>query len=979
MYPSIYDTASGNGKIGYDNFRFTAFPTSYCEKIGDTTDFSKIVTYHYDGTYELPYGQTEAKVGSDIYDDANEAITAAEEGQTVTLTKNAAKTLVVDKSIYLDTNIYDENGAATGSFYTFEYTSYTAMAPIETEAGSGIFKFEKKANTVNVIWDEACDGDCDCLAEYGGHQLSAITSFSLGEIPVHPSLAPVYSMAADYSQKFFMGWSYENDGTVDEIVAITEDDIASGTVKLYPVYKTRHYTVKVTSSSGTISYYDGETLAASINKFGESTTIQLFGDTITTQLNLPNKNKVTFDLNGYSLSNQTTIVNNYEATLGENGEYVKGAIINTETLSSRSGYLFYFGSLSSTYSFTLKSSRPGATIGGMTVNVDRWISNGEVVKTENATITGAASLFNFYPINGTVNMYGENITYYVATIIYAEHGGNGSEKINIDGGTFVNLGVADEGMFGLRNGEKVTFKNATFYCNGVQLIRNSSGTGNRNKNTEVTFENCKIYNAALYSNAPTDKYTFNNCIADVSITAGSACAVVIGKNTVTTKDIVASYTNASLAQGLESEAISKKLYYNKVTKDQVIFDLETLTPTDEVANNYTSSTFSYLAKGSDTKMATVTWKDADGNVLAVTEEIAGLVAFAPKVPWGDGYRGVVNAVWVDSEGNDANLVIGDADAYEFTAVLPEKENAAFEAYVTDAMLNMTYYAYFAYSFYLPVVEGVTVTSIGGKVPSSTVYIYDREYYIITAGYVNSTAALTNNTVKVCYTADGISYEASFTFNALLYAQLAIHDPKSSEIEKESVACLVRYIHESYKYVDADHVLDDATEAKFQDYYTNYRTPAPYTTEYPQKTLHTVNETAISGLIESITFTTISSRVTVAVTLTDDAVAKGYKVFFSGVGWGNESNQSGKTFYTNNRLLYRYLMADTYTISVVEADGKTTVVRDLDGDGEAETKAETNYSMATYITVMEKKGTNVDLAKALYALGVAVLEVRNTIY
>ena len=97
-------------------------------------------------------------------------------------------------------------------------------------------------------------------------------------------------------------------------------------------------------------------------------------------------------------------------------------------------------------------------------------------------------------------------------------------------------------------------------------------------------------------------------------------------------------------------------------------------------------------------------------MIATTEEYCGTLAFAPKTPWGDGYRGVLNASWVDEDGNATDLIIGDADAYEFTAVLPEKENAAFAAYVTDALFNMTYYAHFAYNFYVPVSEGVTVTN-----------------------------------------------------------------------------------------------------------------------------------------------------------------------------------------------------------------------------------------------------------------------------
>ena len=71
------------------------------------------------------------------------------------------------------------------------------------------------------------------------------------------------------------------------------------------------------------------------------------------------------------------------------------------------------------------------------------------------------------------------------------------------------------------------------------------------------------------------------------------------------------------------------------------------------------------------------------------------------------------------------------------------------------------------------------------------------------------------------------------------------------------------------------------------------------------------------------------------------------------------------------------MNKTYIITVHDANGQT-VYRDLDGDGEAETKAEIKYSMATYISIMEEKGENVDLAKALYAFGKAVIAARDAI-
>ena len=68
------------------------------------------------------------------------------------------------------------------------------------------------------------------------------------------------------------------------------------------------------------------------------------------------------------------------------------------------------------------------------------------------------------------------------------------------------------------------------------------------------------------------------------------------------------------------------------------------------------------------------------------------------------------------------------------------------------------------------------------------------------------------------------------------------------------------------------------------------------------------------------------------------------------------------------------MNPTYTISVTDAEGNV-VSRDLDGDETAETLAQTSYSMATYLKAMQETGADVELVKAFYAFGKAVIAVR----
>ena len=107
-----------NGSVCMDNFYVTYFPVGYHGgNIGDIANYR----YNYGKGYEFPYTYTKAWVGDTAYDDLGEAMAAAADGVTVKLTENAKEALIIDKNIILDTNVYDANGNATGSFYTYEY------------------------------------------------------------------------------------------------------------------------------------------------------------------------------------------------------------------------------------------------------------------------------------------------------------------------------------------------------------------------------------------------------------------------------------------------------------------------------------------------------------------------------------------------------------------------------------------------------------------------------------------------------------------------------------------------------------------------------------------------------------------------------------------------------------------------------------------------------------------------------------------
>ena len=97
-------------------------------------------------------------------------------------------------------------------------------------------------------------------------------------------------------------------------------------------------------------------------------------------------------------------------------------------------------------------------------------------------------------------------------------------------------------------------------------------------------------------------------------------------------------------------------------------------------------------------------------------------------------------------------------------------------------------------------------------------------------------------------------------------------------------------------------------------------------------------------------------------LSDEAVARKYTLKINGE---NFDTVSGTRYFTDFAPVYATLMDPVCEISVVNAAG--------------EVLATTSYSMATYIMTMEAAGQNVDVVKALYTFGRAVLDVRNAAF
>lgn len=963
---------------GYDNWQMNFYNKGYTQ--------DEVATAIYNSDYELPYGVTVARIGDVVYDRIPHAIEAVKPGEVITLLSDIEGVVSVEKTVTFDTNIYNEDGTPSGKYYDITTTSTSLVSDVK----DGMLTFKQVQNaSVEIFWDDCpgmlengvCSCDPELLNENGEHRMAVYTpSAMLNSVPSYTGEIPTFPIVEGLSKKF-IGWSYTPGGEVEDLKPVTEEDVNRGWIALYPVYEIIQYSFELISAAGDSSYFLENEYDAVFASAGTGATIKLLTD-ITTRNAISFAKTLTLDLNGYSFNNLVTTISKYDATYdSETGEYVKGAQIGETEVTGDGGYLFAF--TKSSFTFTITSSRPGAVMSNLRVSADQWVCDGEIVKSEVTALSGAG-MFSLYPSNAKFNILGENITFYTGTLFYAEHGScNATLSVNIDGGTFYSVGGYDtknkvwklgEGIFAIRRGGNHTIKNATFYCNGYTFWKN----GSYSKGTTITVDNCDIYDTAIYNPSKNDQIIISNSRLDLGKSGGTISPTVLGENNLLTYNYTAPNEYFTLGEGVEALGVSQSFEYSKFTKvgssvgaAEIIVDAVTLRPVGVSSSSIKTGTFIIQTVNPKFAPTNVIFKDFDGNVISEFVATKNKPVEAPVVPLGDGWRAVTNPVWLDSEGNVSDLMLGDADEYVFTAQLPEEGSIKYTAYATEMKMSMSYYSHFAYNLYVPKVDGVVITSISGVAPEKTVLIDNNVYYLYTV-FVETAKTLDDVTISVEYTIDDVTYTAKITVNAYIYAMASVNDDTHTADDKEAAGALIRYIEAVYKFTNAGAALSDGIQAKFDSFYAEY-TPMDYVTEYPEAELVEVDVPAIDGLVESLYFKVWSgARIGLAVTLTDEALGLGYKVSF---GEGVEVLNDGKLFYTETFPIHMLLASPVYNFAVVDSEGNI-VMRDLDEDGTAETKALTKYSIATYITAIKAAGESTDLVEAFYAFGKAVLAVRN---
>lgn len=969
-------------KSGYDNFQINFFNDAY------TLD--EIGRFIYNDEYQAPYGKTVARIGSKNYDSFDKAMAAAKNGDVIELADNIKGVAVVDKIVTIDTNIYGEGKKPTGEYYNISTTSSTLVS----EKTDGKISFKQVQNaSVEVFWDDcpgaAAGGECTCPKEYlnenGEHIMSQyVPSVMLNSTPSYTGEIPNFP-AVNALVKTFVGWSYTQGGAVEDVRPVSAEDVERGYISLYPVYSIIQYDIEVTNANGNVQYFHEDEYLDAIAAVASGGTLKLYND-ITVEDGYSFKiagAKITIDLNGHDFRRFSIIDTHYNAVWDAENKTWKKGTVRTKLNDKGEAVKVTSGSAPSAFhlaasriEITIKTSVPGANLYTYTLLRDMWLNeNDEVVGydryRESDTKTNGTSgsvLFGYGSAHYTViDIQGEGLSYYGACLVNNEWGGNqNTSTFRINGGSYYRVAENYLPLIAARAGGVLDIRNATFVTNGVVFLQVNNKVGNGTEPNVFTVD-YSITNCVIIGGNTSNANALGN--SGIKVTD---CYYYVGEGDLNDEQMLTfgsgnyltdiKYTNAD---ALKTVKYSTPRNAQEVEKSFWVVE-ETGFVRDE--NNMPTFVFTPVKKTykfthntliPETDYTTVTFKNADGTVISAVNVLKNSTVVPPYIPAGDGFRAITNAQWKDAAGNPAVFELADADSYEFIAELPEEASRKYVADLSATMLGMSLYNNFKYNFYVPKADGVAVTSIGGAAPEKTVMIDGVEYYLYSV-YADFSAALEDIPVTVEYTIEDKEYSAKFAISAYVYAMQCVDSTREDDADKEAAAALVRYIEEAQRSVAKNNLLCIAVLEKFEAFYAK-RLPADYVTDYPAAEQGELNIEAVKGLIESIYFSLSNgSRMALVVNLTEDAIEKGYTVEIV--------SNSDSTVYTD-------LVAAVYTVSVVDADGNVVMIDAAGGESGSQLEAKTEYSMATYIKAMEAAGENVDVAKAFYALGKAVLAAR----
>ena len=431
-----------------------------------------------------------------------------------------------------------------------------------------------------------------------------------------------------------------------------------------------------------------------------------------------------------------------------------------------------------------------------------------------------------------------------------------------------------------------------------------------------------------------------------------------------------SYSDDVYFAAYQNDELRKSVIHFTVTDDALVMKSYFL----DTMSEFDSFTIEKKLKpdGSVPSKATVKWLDANGKLIATNVGYEGFVADIPTdafVPSGDGYRNVRITKWLDENGNESDLIIGEKSEYTFKAAMKQPSSGGYIAGISGAMLNLTYYSQFHMNLYLPIRENMErPTVLGANAAYAKAFISNKEYWVYT-WYLSTASASDDLNVTVNFTLDGVNYSDTLTIGALTYSEIAIS--KATATEKIAIANMLRYVREA-RILAKMEVSErfDALIGSVDGTVSGLVSLPAYPTEYMATdtnlgdlsnylTTFYLRITGSPNFVLELNAAAVKAGIThESFTIYTESGTRVYLFSYAG---------DGKTFQTNNLRVYDATEKLTITLTVPASEA-----------GGAATTVVGTYSLGTYLAAMDKAGENVDVAKALYAFGIAAGEYRKTL-
>ena len=948
IYPPYRDSAMSE-QIRYDNLKFSYYPASY--------SLDDVATGIYDENYEMPYGITAAtltdKESGNVtyYDDMQAAFEDANDTNVITLMADVEGIYEVNKAMTVN-----KNG------YSFDYMSKTGYVPA---IDGDVYEFTLAEVIANVVWDPACEDEtCSCYAHDFGHVFQYSALVPLGYLPEYVGKTLTNDEGAVLE---LIGWSYENDGTADEITAVTAEQAAQEALYLYPVYKITNYEFAYYDANGEATFhYEGEfaeMLTTAIANAGSK--IVLFSDVeYYKSYVIPKNTNVTVDLNGHNLTYVKLYgaVYNYDETVGD---YVSGTEVTYNVKSTASA--FSISTSTANINFTITSAKSGGAFRAIAAVGTAWYgADGAVERYEATSVSSVGFMRSTCPKDVYINLY--NISLYAIDVIYNDHNGTTRLYLTMDNCKFYRTAgseaSANYGFSGFYAGAAsdviYTVKNSLLYFPSTssviggenRLLRFMNGS-----NMKAIFENCDIISDTTSFLVRLEKEgqsaEFNNCRL-YNLKNETAYHPTFGNDVFSTNAFASA---AGTADGVVMVDSVQTVTYSLPTISEVTIDPETKLPVFNFAFADKEITFTKETKLFNEVYTVVTWVDEAGEVITTTNELKNAAISYPEysVATGDGYKAILVTKWLDSENNDAVLEGLTEDTYTFKANPVIDENVVYVGGISAAMFSIVYYTEFHTVLYLPVVDGMNAPTVDGFEGGSAVKIKGVPHWAYTRE--NTTISASEDyEALVSFTKDGADYTDVITVSAIRYAETVLNNPEN-DAEKAAVANMVRYLKE------ARLALSLEVDEKFDELISLGELEAlGASSEYADPS---IDYSALGDYVESITFMVDGSFVAYIITLSDEAIAAGVEIsaVYSGTDTAvslSDSTTKANAKITNKTKAYDLTKAIEITITVpaAEADAEPTVVSGT-------------YSANAYISATDNA-----LVKAVYEFGFAVAAYRD---